>query len=662
MKKLLSVALTSTMVMGLVAGCSSSEKPSSSESGQATTQEGTQGQGQAAADDHEPMTARTEDPMQLVPQADILKFVPKEEPTGKVVMGTTTEPDEYVYSGFTNPSSNAEMRRLIGGYAPISLDRNNELVVNNIVTKDLKREENPDGTVTYTIEIYDNLKYSDGLAIEAKDYVFSVLAGSVHALTDIGGTANDGSSLVGFKEFNESDGTIPFKGVRLLDKYKYSFTIAKDELPNYFEAQLSIGSGPLAMVDYGEKMDVKDDGQGAYLTEPMTKESLNTLLLDPTNGLAFKPKRFTGPYTFVDFDKNNKALILEANPEYLGTFDGWKPRIKTIVIKYSNNKTILDELVNGSIDVMDPQGGAQSIQNGLKKVEESNGRLNVAKFDRNGYGLVEFHADHGATRSQKVRQAIAYALDRQEFLKTYTGGYGALVHSQYGLAQGEYKANKKILEKELNQYTFDLNESKKLLEEDGWTLDANGNAYTSGTRYRKNENGEMEALELNWPKTDTPVTELLLSRLIPNLEGLGFKVNVDQVDFPVMLKSLRAAPSDKENREKYNMFVLAKGFASVNPYWYYASMDPNYLSYNQLQLDDEELRTITEDMKKTKPGDKKAWYEKWVKMIKRHNELMTEIPLYSDLYHQFYDQQKLQNFEPTSLTGTAGALLYSSVK
>ena len=44
-----------------------------------------------------------------------------------------------------------------------------------VVVKDHEVIENDDGSKTYRFEINDNLKWSDGSPITAKDYVFSLL-------------------------------------------------------------------------------------------------------------------------------------------------------------------------------------------------------------------------------------------------------------------------------------------------------------------------------------------------------------------------------------------------------------------------------------------------------------------------------------------------------
>ena len=51
----------------------------------------------------------------------------------------------------------------------------------------------------------------------------------------------------------------------------------------------------------------------------------------------------------------------------------------------------------------------------------------------------------------------------------------------------------------------------------------------------------------------------------------------------------------------------------------------------------------------------------WVKYIQRWNELLPELPLYSNEYHDVF-AEKLENYEPTSLWTFSNAILYANIK
>ena len=135
---------------------------------------------------------------------------------------------------------------------------------------------------------------------------------------------------------------------------------------------------------------------------------------------------------------------------------------------------MMNELEAGTVDVLYSASGGDTINAGLDLVEE--GVANQVTYMRNGYGQLQFDCSVFPTDSEKVRQAIAYCLDRNEFARQYTGGYGSVVHSFYGLAQWEYQESVDWINENLNTYDMNVEAAIALLEEDGWTLNADGNS------------------------------------------------------------------------------------------------------------------------------------------------------------------------------------------
>ena len=126
-------------------------------------------------------------------------------------------------------------------------------------------------------------------------------------------------------------------------------TISADQLPNYYEmANVAYGPEPLAAIAPG--CDVKDDGNGAYLTDGFTEDLIRETLLDPDKGFRYKAPVVCGPYKLKSVDLTTETVELEINEEYLGTYDGTKPHIQTIISKPVADETIRDEFEKGTID------------------------------------------------------------------------------------------------------------------------------------------------------------------------------------------------------------------------------------------------------------------------------------------------------------------------
>lgn len=110
------------------------------------------------------------------------------------------------------------------------------------------------------------------------------------------------------------------------------------------------------------------------------------------------------------------------------------------------------------------------------------------------------------------------------------------------------------------------------------------------------------------------------------------------------------------------MFNLGTGFNTTQAYWYYYSTDPEYFGqYNTNFISDEKLETIAKDMKRTDPLDKAGWVKKWIEFEKQWNYLLPDIPLYSDMYHDFFTPA-LVDYEPLSTWDWRYAIVGATVK
>ena len=353
---------------------------------------------------------------------DMQSAPPEDAPVGgQVVVAIspgTLSPD--MYGGWTNSATNSGFIGLMSGYALADYNRDYVLDWDPVVVKDHEVIENDDGSKTYRFEINDNLKWSDGSPITAKDYVFSLLLHSSPEFAACEGDATYGWALVGYNDHVQGT-TKEFAGVNLLGDYEFSMTISADQLPNYYEmANVAYGPEPLAAIAPG--CDVKDDGNGAYLTDGFTEDLIRETLLDPDKGFRYKAPVVCGPYKLKSVDLTTETVELEINEEYLGTYDGTKPHIQTIISKPVADETIRDEFEKGTIDFYSA-GTGEKIEAALTKVEEG-------KLDAN-YGLVpgtrinemRYMCDFGPTQFEEVRRAIAYIVDRDEINKQLTGGY-----------------------------------------------------------------------------------------------------------------------------------------------------------------------------------------------------------------------------------------------
>lgn len=574
------------------------------------------------------------------------------EPTGQMVIGSITQViNEFYDTGFSTSGTNYNMYDLIhGGYDTVVFSKEGEFQYNDTVVASHEETENEDGTKTYTVTINDGLVWSDGTPITAKDYVFAVLLENSDEMAGVDGyPCNSGYTYVGYDEWLDGSADA-FAGVRLVDDMTFSLTVKAEELPYHFDiTYATIRPRPLHVI--APECDVEDTENGATITGDFTTELLQETINNVDTGYRYNPKVTCGPYLFDNFDEASQQATLKANPEFVGDYRGVKPSIETLVIKTVSSDTMMNELESGSVDLLYGCSGGDTINAGLDLVEE--GKAADTTYMRNGYGKIQFDCSVFPTDSQNVRQAIAYCLDRNEFARQYTGGYGSVVHSFYGLAQWEYQDSVEWINENLNTYEMNVDAAKELLEADGWNLNADGTPYSgTGTRY-KEVDGEIVPLVITWCNSEgNPVSELLATMLPETMAEAGIELQATTTDFATLQNGILHAGDTM-----YNMYNLATGFATANSPWYYFSSDEAWMgNYNTNWIADEELNDAVMPLKSIPYEDSEAWLEAWQNFIKVWNEKLPDIPLYSDEYYDFYST-RVQGWENTATWGWQNAVL-----
>jgi peptide/nickel transport system substrate-binding protein len=183
-----------------------------------------------------------------------------------------------------------------------------------------------------------------------------------------------------------------------------------------------------------------------------------------TAGLKTKPVG-SGPYVISASSVPGSQIVLTANPKY---WDKSKVKFKKITFKILADVTArLNALISGQIDatILDVKTASTAQKRGLTQMSNYVDWQGLLLLDRDG-------TKNKALGNVKVRQAIAYAIDRPALLKAVQGGYGEVTNQPFSPTNGAYD---KALDK---TYTLDIAKAKALLAEagyaDGVTLDMPG--------------------------------------------------------------------------------------------------------------------------------------------------------------------------------------------
>lgn len=179
-----------------------------------------------------------------------------------------------------------------------------------------------------------------------------------------------------------------------------------------------------------------------------------------TSKLARNPVG-TGPFRFVKWDPGEQ-IVLERNEDY---FEG-APYIKRIAYRIvPDTTTMFLELQSGGLDYMGLtplQYARQTDTPAFKR------RFNKYRYPAFVYTYLGYNLRKPMFQDKRVRQAIAYAIDKQEIVDGVLLGLGQP-------ATGPYKPGSWPYNEDVQRYPYAPDKARALLDEVGWKdVDGNG--------------------------------------------------------------------------------------------------------------------------------------------------------------------------------------------
>ena len=562
-------------------------------------------------------------------------------------------------------ASDLDVRTLLHAASPVRWDAELErLVFDRSVLEDAAVLTNSDGSRTYLMVLAEDLRWSDGTRITAADYAFSILLQMDPAAAETGGRPGDYSWLEGSDAYLGGR-TKVLSGVRLMGDNILQVTVKAEALPYYYELnRLNIQPYPIGVIAPGTV--VRDEGDGVYLSRPLTAETLRQTVLDETKGYLRHPQKVSGPYLLKSFDGTTAQLA--ANPYFRGTEDGYTPRIGRITFTAGHNSDMVSRLTEGKAGLLDKVTGAEAIRDGISCVMASQDTLAMQVQPRAGLTLIRFMESSPKVQEKAVREAIACCFDRDTFTRLYTGGFGTRTDGFFGAGQWMYRMAagadagdaKTLPEKGLTLpgltcYKPDRAKAVRLLEAAGWTLNEKGenyNPYRDSVRYKRNGDS-LTGLELTLavPESEDIRKELELTLITP-LKEAGVRLTV----VPAGMAALQEAYDDGKD-SGWDMLYLGENFSWI--------FDPETLKPgegnngdSELHRAREEVYTLALDMVRTEPEDTAWFVRKWTAMQERITETLPLLPVYSNLYFDFHTRE-LHEFDVAGGASWAEAVVRS---
>ena len=357
----------------------------------------------------------------------------------------------------------------------------------------------------YTFKLKDGLKWSDGQPITTDDIElsFKIMCDKTYT----GPQDMPSLKLKGWKDYNEGKSD-KIEGIKKIDKQTIEFTV--DEATALTTGLINIE--PLPNHYYGK---VYKQGS-ANLVEDFHR----------------KPEVSSGPYKFASF-KEGQEVVVKANENY---FKG-KSKIENVIFKVVTDKTVLAQVESGEIDFANLTIDEDNVEQ-LKGMEF----VDTHYYPNNGYGYIGLNLlGDSKLKDVKVRQALAYGLNRQELVEKIYGKYADTMNVPQSKLSWAYPKDVKM-----EEYKYDKEKAQKLLEEAGWKKNSSG---------KLEKDGKVFTLKfLQTANSDVPTTLVPIAK--KSYEDLGIEFIAEQLDFPTLRKKLDDAKAGKPNAD-YDMYFMA---------------------------------------------------------------------------------------------------------
>jgi len=162
----------------------------------------------------------------------------------------------------------------------------------------------------------------------------------------------------------------------------------------------------------------------------------------------------TGPFVFTEWQPGEKVVV-ETNPDY---FEG-RPFLKRVVYRVIPDQTTQFLLLrNGDLDYMDLSPIQYQTQTDTLAFER---RFNKYRYLAFSYTYLGYNLEKPLFKDRRVRQALSYAINKQEIIEGVLLGLGQA-------ATGPYKPDTWVYNPNVKRYPYDPDKARALLAEAGW--------------------------------------------------------------------------------------------------------------------------------------------------------------------------------------------------
>lgn len=212
----------------------------------------------------------------------------------------------------------------------------------------------------------------------------------------------------------------------------------------------------------------------------------------------------TGPFKY-DSEISGERMELVKNPDY---FQG-APDIDKLVVRVVDNTSLVANLMSGDVDI-NVQGSIPMQDWAMAKEQEN---LTAVSFPTTSYYTFIMNMSK-PYMTEKVRNAFSMAISRDVLVNSLLQGEGEAIVTPFCKLSPYY--NDKV------EVWYDPEQAKQILTEENFPFDQTLQYYTASG----SDNERIAAL------------------ITQDLEKLGVKVQITQVDFPTLMNNMREGVHD----------------------------------------------------------------------------------------------------------------------